>query len=106
MTVNNAEDPSKPGVQEDVSVMKLVLTMCDQLKDVKALVENQTGTLGKKFTEEIARLNEHIDSKLTPLVQEIKELAEKLKKFEGKVYDLKKKKKHLCRCTVELCEIG
>ncbi|KAL1446372.1 hypothetical protein WDU94_006604 [Cyamophila willieti] len=76
-----------------MSVMSLVLTLCNELKEMKTLVKDQSGKLGKEVHREITRINENIDSKLTPLVLEVKRLRENLKKCEDKIYDMEKDKR-------------
>ncbi|KAI5739943.1 hypothetical protein M8J77_025364 [Diaphorina citri] len=75
---------STPGTSGDQApLVNILLTVCDEIKGTKNLINEQAAKLDEKFTNEANKINKNIDIKLTPLTKDVVDLKVKVQKIDS-----------------------
>ncbi|KAI5749421.1 hypothetical protein M8J76_007234 [Diaphorina citri] len=69
------------GSGDQPQLVNILLTVCDEIKGTRNLINEQATRLDEKFTNEANKINKNIDTKLTPLTKDVVDLKAKVQKI-------------------------
>ncbi|KAI5727041.1 hypothetical protein M8J76_013170 [Diaphorina citri] len=71
------------GSGDQAPLVNILLTVCDEIKGTRNLINEQAAKLDEKFTSEANKINKNIDTKLAPLTKDVVDLKAKVKKIDS-----------------------